>query len=72
MKLSRRKLAGMAGAAALAAPALAQTPPSPAAPISATPGDLDQAARENNKRISDALAKFEIPPATEPAFQFKA
>ena len=63
MKLNRRQLAVLAVAPVVDA-VLAQTPPQ------AT--DLAKAAHENNRQISDALAKFEIPIATEPAFQFKA
>ena len=64
MKLSRRQLVSVA-AGSLAGTAAAQT----ASPPAAT--DLNQQARESNKRISDTLSKFEIPVATEPAFQFK-
>ena len=60
-KVSRRALMQTALAVAVAD---AQTPP-PAV-------DLANAAREQNQRMGEALAKFEIPQATEPAFQFKA
>jgi hypothetical protein len=33
--------------------------------------DLAKATREQNQRAGDVLAKFDIPLATEPAFQFK-
>lgn len=56
----------MVGGSAVAAKALAQ------APVPAAEPDLLQTARDNNKRVSDALAKYEIPLLTEPAFQFKA
>lgn len=61
MKLSRRELVALAGSAATA---LAQTPAPAADPL--------QTARDANKRVSDALTKFEVPVSTEPAFQFKA
>ena len=60
MQLTRRKLA-----AALVAPAAAaQTQPAAV--------DEVQAARDRIKANADALAKVELPMATEPAFQFKA
>ena len=62
MKLSRRQLATLAAASAIRARAQA--------PVSDP--DLTQAARDSNKRNSDALAGYEIPLATEPAYQFKA
>ncbi|MDP9169357.1 MAG: hypothetical protein M3N54_01955 [Acidobacteriota bacterium] len=66
MKLSRRELAGLAAGTAMATVAPAQvTGPAAAA-------DPEQAVRDNNGRISEALSKYEIPLATEPAFQFKA
>lgn len=67
MKLSRRDLTVAAAAAALATKTHAQT-----APAGNTPQDQARLARENNQRASETLAKFEIPMATEPAFQFKA
>ena len=63
MKLTRRQLA----AAALAPAALAQTTGSPAAPEE----ELKQALARL-KANSEALAKFQAPIETEPAFQFKA
>jgi hypothetical protein len=65
MKLTRRELAiAAAGAAAIASQAesAAQT----------APDDAMKTVRATNERNSDLLAKFEIPIATEPAFQFKA
>jgi hypothetical protein len=64
MKISRRALAGMA----LAGAASAQTAvPAP----QATPDDLEQ-AKKLVARNSEALQKYELSIAAEPAFQFKA
>jgi hypothetical protein len=63
-KITRRGLmaasitAGVGAAAASAQTAPAQT-------------DLAKATREQNQRAGDVLTKFDIPLATEPAFQFK-
>ena len=62
--ITRRELAAVAAGSALAASAEGQTAPLPA--------DLATSVRNQNKLMGDALAKFEIPLATEPAFQFKA
>jgi hypothetical protein len=51
--------------AAVVAPQGESQPPQPAA-------DLEKVIHDANQRNSEALAKFEIPIATEPAFQFKA
>ncbi len=60
MKLTRRELAALAAAA-------------PAQPqAAASPEEELKAARERNRRNAETLAKFAIPPGTEPAFQFKA
>jgi hypothetical protein len=64
MKLTRRQLA----TALTSAAALAQTPSGPPA----TPDDELKAARDRLKANGAALAKQEVPMATEPAFQFKA
>jgi hypothetical protein len=65
MKLTRRELP-----AALVAPAAAMAQaPAPAPPAG---GDDLKAAREQTRRTGETLAKFEVPMATEPAFQFKA
>ena len=63
MKLSRRELAGelIAGTALLAP---AQNPLAAA--------DAAQNAADTLRGNSEALAKFELPLATEPAFQFRA
>ena len=60
MKLTRRQLAAVVSATTLAQ---AQT---------AAPVDETQAARDRLKANSDALARHDLPPATEPAFRFKA
>ena len=62
--MTRRQLAG----AVLATAAAAQTPPS--AP--STPAGELQAAREQNQRIGETLAKTPVPIETEPAFHFTA
>ena len=69
-KITRRRLMAVsiiAGAGAAAASG--QTAPAQA---NVTQADLAKATREQNQRAGDLLAKFEIPLATEPAFQFKA
>jgi hypothetical protein len=63
-KLTRRQLA----TALTAAAALAQTPTGPPA----APEDELKAARDRLKANGAALARQEVPMATEPAFQFKA
>jgi hypothetical protein len=63
MKLTRRQLAS----ALVSAAALAQTPPAPPA----TPDEELKAARARISANGAALAKQEVPMATEPAFQFK-
>ena len=64
MKLTRRQLA----TALTSAAALAQIPSGPPA----TPDEELKAARDRVKANGAALAKQEVPVATEPAFQFKA
>ena len=62
MKLTRRQMMGAAVAgSAVAAKALAQSP-----------SDLTKQAHDNLQHNADTLAKFALPMATEPAFQFKA
>ena len=63
-KLTRRQLA----TALTAAAALEQTPSGPPA----APEDELKAARDRLKANGAALARQEVPMATEPAFQFKA
>jgi len=65
MKLTRRELAAVLAPAA----ALAQTQPPGSG---GTPQDPLAAAKVRIKASSDALAKRDIPMATEPAFQFRA
>jgi len=66
MKLTRRQLA-----AAVAVPALlAQAPPP--APLPQNPDEELKAARNQNRQIAEALAKFPLPITTEPATHFKA
>jgi len=62
--MTRRQLAG----AVLATAAMAQTPP--AAP--ANPEGELEAARQQNQRCSEALAKVQVPMEAEPAFHFSA
>jgi hypothetical protein len=60
MKLTRRELAALAAAA-------------PALPQAAASAEEElKAAREQNRRNAEALARFPVPADTEPAFQFKA
>jgi hypothetical protein len=54
----------LGAAAAALAPKVKAQPAPPA-------GDATQQARDAWQRNSETLAKFEIPMATEPAFQFK-
>jgi hypothetical protein len=63
-KLTRRELAG----AVLAVTAAAQTP----APVPANAGAELDAARQQNQRNAEALAKTALPMAAEPAFHFTA
>ena len=62
MKLTRRKLAAALLAPAAAAPAQTPTPPS---------DDL-ATARARLKSNAAAIAKVNVPMATEPAFRFEA
>jgi len=68
IKITRRKLAGvLISFSALSSKAFAQTPaqtPAPADPL--------RAAKDRIKTAGDALAKEQVPMATEPSFQFKA
>jgi hypothetical protein len=67
VKLTRRELVMAAGSVATAT-ALAQTPPSQ--PQGAR--DFAKEARDNVQHNGETLARFGIPMAVEPAFQFKA
>ena len=64
MKLTRRELA----AALASTAAAAQTPSAPPS----TPQEELKAAQDRNRNTAEALAKMQVPMATEPAFQFKA
>jgi hypothetical protein len=64
MKLTRRQLAAVVSATAIATAQTEQRAPA------AT--DALQAARDRMKAASDALAQHELPMSTEPAFRFKA
>jgi hypothetical protein len=64
MKVTRRQLAAVVSATALAQ---AQTP-GPAA----APADELQAARDRLKANRDALTHYDLPASTEPAFRFQA
>ncbi len=66
MQLTRRRLAAAAlGSAA----ALAQVPPPP---IPGTPEEELAAVRDQFRRNVEALDKYPLPMATEPACHFKA
>jgi hypothetical protein len=67
VKLTRRELVVVVGSAA-AAKAFAQTPASPAPAAR----DFAKEAHDNVQRNGETLAKFGIPMAVEPSFQFKA
>jgi hypothetical protein len=63
IKITRRKLAGvLISISAAWSSGLAQT---------AAPAEPLQAAKDRVKTAGDALAKEQVPMATEPAFQFK-
>jgi len=66
-RMTRRQLAGAILATGAAA-AAAQAPP--AAP--STPAGELQAAREQNLRTAETLAKTPVPMEAEPAFHFTA
>jgi hypothetical protein len=70
MILSRRNLLALAGTGAVLAEAAAQTQTPPPKP--STPEERVAAAREDNRRSAERLAKFDIPISTEPAFLFRA
>jgi hypothetical protein len=69
MTLSRRELAA-AAVAAVVAPSVESQTQQPASDLAKT--ELAKVIHDANQRNSEALTKFEIPIATEPAFQFKA
>ncbi|MGA2737596.1 MAG: hypothetical protein ABSG65_09105 [Bryobacteraceae bacterium] len=65
-RMTRRQLAG--AILATGAAAAAQAPPT----TLSTPANELQAAREQNQRTAEALAKAEVPMEAEPAFHFSA
>jgi hypothetical protein len=65
-KITRRRLAAAALGSAAALHAASRQAPAPAIPL-----DLN-AAKEQGRKYSETLAKFDLPMSTEPAFQFKA
>ncbi len=68
MKVSRRGILALVGASGTLSRAVGQTPtPQP----DAKP-DPVAAAREENRRSAEALAKVDVPMSTEPAFIFRA
>jgi hypothetical protein len=67
MKFTRRKMA-----VAVFAPAALRSLHAQAPPAAAGPEDLDAEAREQVRKNAEAMAKFDLPLSTEPAFQFKA
>ena len=74
-KITRRRLAAAAlgSAAALASggsPSRRAARSAPAPRLA--PADLTAAAKEQVRKNSETLAKFDLPMSTEPAFQFKA
>ena len=69
MKLTRRQLVAATAGSITAMRVLAQSPP---VSTGAAAHDFGKEAHEAVQRNADALTKFEIPMATEPAFQFKA
>ena len=70
-KITRRRLAAAAlGSAVVLGPAAAVH--AAQAPAPAGPEHLNAAAKEQVRKYSETLAKFDLPMSTEPAFQFKA
>ena len=69
-KITRRRLAAAAlGSAVALGPAAALHA---AGNQAAAPEDINAAAKEQVRKHSETLAKFDLPMSTEPAFQFKA
>ena len=66
-RMTRRQLAGAILTTAATA-AAAQAPSSPPSP----PAAELQAARDQNQRTGETLAKVQVPIETEPAFHFAA
>ena len=69
-RMTRRQLGVAITAAAAAGIAAAQTPQAPAR--GPEQEDLAKSAREAVTHNAQQLAKYEVPIATEPAFQFRA
>ena len=67
MKITRRKLALVALGSASAVRAERSQ-----AAAAAQPEDHNAVAKEQLHKDAEALAKFNVPVSTEPAFQFKA
>jgi|SoiMetStandDraft_2_1073263.scaffolds.fasta_scaffold1594326_1 hypothetical protein len=71
MKITRRQLAAAAGSAAASSMlAIAQTPPNAPTAKPTTPEDDLTSAKDQTRRNSEALVKFQIAMSTEPAFKF--
>jgi len=64
-KITRRRLA----AAALGSAAVVRVT---GAQATVPPEDINGAAKQQVRKHSETLAKFDLPMSTEPAFQFKA
>jgi hypothetical protein len=71
-KITRRQLAAAAWGSAVLGPAAALHAAGTQAPAPGPPEDLNAAAKEQVRKHSETLAKFDLPMSTEPAFQFKA
>jgi hypothetical protein len=71
-KITRRRLAAAALGSAAFGSAAALHATSKQVPAPAAPQDLTAAAKEQVRKYSETLAKFDLPMSTEPAFQFKA
>jgi hypothetical protein len=70
-KITRRRLAAAALGSAVLGPAAALHAAGSQAPAAAPPEDMGAVAREQVRKHSETLAKFDLPMSTEPAFQFK-
>jgi hypothetical protein len=64
--MTRRELAAVLGSATSIATVRAQEAPA------SQPEDLNAAAKEQLRKNSETLSKFDLPMSTEPAFLFKA
>jgi hypothetical protein len=70
MKITRRKLAVIAGGSVAAGSALVATL-AQVAPSTSVGRDWNREARESHQENAQTLAEFELPMPVEPAFQFK-